>query len=69
MPAISIPPVAAPFPDVEAEAAEPLVVAVAFCVVVARTSTCPNFGSGTSPSTAQPLTVAVGHAGGFLVAV
>lgn len=71
--AISFPPVAAPFPDAEAVAAvaaEP--VAVVFCVMetsVARSRTCPKLGSGTSPSTIQPLTVAVGHAGGFLLAV
>lgn len=68
--AISFPPVAAPFPDAEAVAAEP--VAVVFGVgetSVARSRTCPKLGSGTSPSTIQPLTVAVGHAGGFLLAV
>lgn len=73
IPAISLPPVAAPFPDVEAVAAEPLAVAVAFVEIsdetVARSSTCPKVGSGTSPSTTQPFTVAVGHAGGFLLAV
>lgn len=75
MPAISLPPVAAPFPEVEAVAAEPLAVAVALLVAeasdetVARSSTCPKVGSGTSPFTTQLLSVAVGHAGGFLLAV
>ena len=65
IPAISRPPVAAPLPVAEALAAE--FVAVAFAVE--RSSTWPKVGSGTSPFTAQPLTVAKGHEGAFLEGV
>ncbi len=59
IPAISRPPVAAPLPVAEALAAE----------FVARFNAWPKVGSGTSPFTAQPLTVAEGHAGAFLEGV
>lgn len=63
IPAISRPPVAAPLPVAEALAAELVAVALA------RFNTWPKVGSGTSPFTAQPLTVAEGHAGAFLEGV
>lgn len=63
IPAISRPPVAPPLPVAEAVAAEFV------ADTVARFNTWPKVGSGTSPFTAHPLTVAVGHAGAFLEGV
>lgn len=60
IPAISRPPVAPPLPVAEAVAADFVAVAVG------RFNTWPKVGSGTSPFTAQPLTVAEGQAGAFL---
>src|SRR6476469_9573424 len=70
MPAISFPPLAAPFLVLVASAAEPVPVGVVLDVVVVLPPTCcvcPTVGSLTSPSTNQPPAVELGQAGGVKV--